>query len=603
MIAVFAVLVIIPFVTRQHLGNCKEGFDDKTTPVTCPGKFWKSNEIDYTTFFKMGYKPKGCGWSQDPSLKNKCPAGNCSAPDNDTKTVYCLSSSRKEADGSATDFSLDWGAKCPEYYGLSKSATNVDYTPFFKLDNKPKGCGWSQDPTLKNKCPAGNYHGGPDKSKNVYCLDPKKNLKDMTTVWEECPEAKAPAAPAAPASQATLETPVVPSAAGSKYMGCGWNQPFNASDQSFFTETQKSPNGKAGACSYGLQTNEKKDKICLNPKLKGSDINTEWTPKTVKGKVYLEECQNLMNKIGKDKPPSKPPVPTPHNTEQHISIPKMNIGSNVYNNMQEHKYKKFIPDDLDHNSLNREKYEAIGKNFIKDEAKSKGVKPPPIHDSEAEILGRMVWRVYAAEMEEKRTKSQKAKDAVMEQEIQLLSKVSKFMKNETDHHKGKKHQGLGCNASEVPDNSPKHYPSKRTDNMFGYTPNEGNNVKREEGHAFEGHPVAGLPRYFDQTNAVEHCFNDHRCGGVNYDSTTGEYSLMPKHARLIKKNHFTAFIKEDKHHGKHHGGHHGKHHGGHHGKHHGGAPDSPYQPITGIGSPRDPNLLPRPYNSLMDLFG
>ena len=282
----------------------------------------------------------------------------------------------------------------------------------------------------------------------------------------------------------------------------------------------------------------------------------------------------------------------------------------VPDNMQDHKYKKFIPHDLDHNSLNREKYEAIGKNFIKDEAKSKRVKPPPIHDSEAEILGRMVWRVYAAEMEEKRTKSQKAKDAVMEQEIQLLSKVSEFMKNETDQHKGKKHQGLGCHASEVPNNSPKHYPSKRTDNMFGYTPNKGHNVKREEGHAFEGHPVAGLPRYFDQTNAVEHCFNDHRCGGVNYDSTTGEYSLMPKHARLIKKHHFTAFIKEDSHgkhhgghHGKHHGGDHGKHHGGHHGKHHGGAPDSPYQPITGIGSPRDPNLLPRPYNSLMDLFG
>ena len=133
--------------------------------------------------------------------------------------------------------------------------------------------------------------------------------------------------------------------------------------------------------------------------------------------------------------------------------------------------------------------------------------------------------------------------------------------------------------------------------MFGCRPNDGNNVKRKKGYAFEGHPVAGLPRYYDQSSAIEHCFKDHRCGGVNYNSTTGEYSLMPKHSRLIKKKNFTAFIKKD---------YHNRHQGGQ--RYHwrdgydNDSSNTSYQPITGIGSPVDPNSFPRPYDSLMDLF-
>ena len=403
-----------------------------------------------------------------------------------------------------------------------------------------------------------------------------------------------------------FSAPAAP-AAGGKYMGCGWNQPANASDQSFFTKTQKNPTGKAGGCSSILTKNDKGDNVCLNPNLKGSDRNTEWNPKIVKGKVYLKECQDLMNKIGPSEPSSQPPAgpsypvapaaPTPHNTGQNGWFPKINIRSNVYNNMQYHRYHRYFSSDLDHRSISREKYEEIGRRFIKEESDIKGVSTPPILDSEAEVLGRMVWRVFIAEIEEKRSQSPKAKENVMEQETELLNKVSNIMKNETDNHMGKKHQGLGCQASDVPDNGPKYYPSKRTDNMFGCRPNDGNNVKRKKGYAFEGHPVSGLPRYYDQSSAIEHCFKDHRCGGVNYNSTTGEYSLMPKHSRLIKKKNFTAFIKKD---------YHNRHQGGQ--RYHwrdgydNDSSNTSYQPITGIGSPVDPNSFPRPYDSLMDLF-
>ena len=120
------------------------------------------------------------------------------------------------------------------------------------------------------------------------------------------------------------------------------------------------------------------------------------------------------------------------------------------------------------------------------------------------------------------------------------------------------------------------------------------------------------------SNAIEHCFNDRACGGVNFDSTTGEYTLMPLHARMIKKPHYTALVKKrhdrpqhpKTHHSKHHEHKHHKHPHHHHSKD--PADDSPYVPITGIGysgnqlckggNPLDPNTLPRPYNSIMDVF-
>ena len=114
--------------------------------------------------------------------------------------------------------------------------------------------------------------------------------------------------------------------------------------------------------------------------------------------------------------------------------------------------------------------EEIGKNFIRDEARIKGSSLPYIHDSEAEVLGRMVWRVYVAEMDQKLANSPKAADEVMQREIQLLDRVSTIMKSETDHHKGKKHQSLATQASTIPGCNPRHHPSRRTSNQFCYRP-------------------------------------------------------------------------------------------------------------------------------------
>ncbi len=289
-------------------------------------------------------------------------------------------------------------------------------------------------------------------------------------------------------------------------------------------------------------------------------------------------------------------------------------GRRVPDNMHHSRYKKFVPSDLDEMPVTKEMYEEIGKDFMRDEASLKGKSLPYIHDHEAEVLGRMVWRVYVAEMQQKLANSPKAADEVMQREIQLLEKVSHIMKTETDHHKGKKHQSIASQASNIPGCNPLGIPSRRTTNQFGYRPPSNHNLKRETGHAFEGRPIHGSPRYYDITNAIEHCFNDRACGGVNFDTTSGEYTLMPVHARLIKRPHYTALIKR-----RHHRPNnprsenkHKKHYHGHHEHGHHSSDEDPYVPITGIGysgnqyckggNPLNPNTLPRPYNSIMDLF-
>ena len=328
------------------------------------------------------------------------------------------------------------------------------------------------------------------------------------------------------------------------------------------------------------------------------------------------EYEQELEREGLLKPPAKDNNEKsnlgPSDTQQYKPNHPHSSGRRVPDDSHQHKYKKFIPDDLDQLPLTQRVYEEMGRDFIKDESKKRGIKKTPgIHDSEAEILGKMVWRVYAAEMEQKRSKSPKANDQLLEREIQLLNEVSKIMKSESDHHKGKgkKHKGITNQASQVPQHGERTEVSTRTTNMYGYVPPSSNDIRREAGYAFEGEPIKGAPIYHDMSNAVEHCETDRACGGVNFDSTTGKFFLMPLQAKLVRRPHYTAFIKKQ--HRRRQNPYDHKNSGRAHGQHH-GLP-SPYIPETGIGfnstssqnkntHPRNPNLLPRPYNSLMDLF-
>jgi len=275
-----------------------------------------------------------------------------------------------------------------------------------------------------------------------------------------------------------------------------------------------------------------------------------------------------------------------------------NKSANVPDDSSNHRYKKYVPSNLDDLPVKPKQYEEIGRDFLKDEAEKRKKNTPKLHNRDAEVLGKMVWRTYVAEVDQKRKNSPKAKDEVMSREINLMNKVSEILKSESDHHKGKgkKHNSIANQASSVSSRcSPKTHTSNHTSNMFTHVPKSGNNIEREHGYAFKGNPIHGTPKYYELSNAIEHCARDRACGGVNYDSTTGHYMLMPVHSKLEKRPHFTAFIKKEHHS-------HSKSHKHNKKRHTHPTTGQDYLPVTGIGSPMNPNTLPRPFNSLYAIY-
>jgi hypothetical protein len=303
--------------------------------------------------------------------------------------------------------------------------------------------------------------------------------------------------------------------------------------------------------------------------------------------------EGMENKKKEEKNEEKEQIP---NANPHMA---QNSSKNVPDDSVNHKYKKYVPSNLDELPVKAKQYEEIGRDFLKDEAKKRKKHSPKLGNRDAEVLGKMVWRTYVAEMDQKRKNSPKAKDEVMSREIQLMNKVSEIMKSESDHHKGKgkKHHSVANQASSVSSRcSPKDHKSHHTTNMFTHIPKSGNDIEREHGYAFKGKPIHGTPKYYELSNAIEHCSRDRACGGVNYDSTTGYYTLMPLHAKLEKRPHYTAFIKKQHHHT------HNAHHKHQHKRHTHPTTGNDYLPVTGIGSLMSPNTLPRPFNSLYAIY-
>jgi len=291
-----------------------------------------------------------------------------------------------------------------------------------------------------------------------------------------------------------------------------------------------------------------------------------------------------------------------------------------------HRYKQWIPDHLDKTHITQSDYEKIGKKFIADEARSRSIHAPPVLDSEAEVLGRLVWRVYTAEIEQKRANSPKSHEELVDRETSLLNKVSQIMRSQTDYTSSNKCASIIQCAKEVNGQYlSNNYTHGRTTNMYGHHHEEP--VQRKVGYAFEGRPLHGSPAYSDANSAIAHCKEDRGCGGINYNTHTHRYELMPKDAHLVKRRGMVAYVKNQGHSAwkKHceyekHGHHDDRHHDdwryrkSYHGNEydHQGREDSPQHYGSSLSHydgggrspwrPQNPNLMPKPYNSLMDLF-
>jgi len=150
----------------------------------------------------------------------------------------------------------------------------------------------------------------------------------------------------------------------------------------------------------------------------------------------------------------------------------------------------------------RVQLENMGRKFLKDESDKKGILPPKILDSEAEVLGRMIWRVYLAEQQQTNNPDPKSREETWEKETKLLHNLSKIMRTHTENNKiNKKTQSLVENSAEVNQGDYPTLHSKRTtNNQFGQSPQNNNQGMQQASSLLSGAPPIGTYQKFKQTN-------------------------------------------------------------------------------------------------------
>ena len=273
-------------------------------------------------------------------------------------------------------------------------------------------------------------------------------------------------------------------------------------------------------------------------------------------------------------------------------------------------------DPTSQRTVSREEYQEMGKKFLEEESNRKGIDSPQILDSEAEVMGRMVWRVYLAEKHQKKANnSQISRQNTMERETQLINKLSQIYRTHSDSQKiNPKQTPLYQSSTNVnTDNSSRMYTNQRTTGVMSstgtYYPKQSHHLSIVHNHEISGNTLSGHPIYTDLTTAIDKCGRVEACGGVNV-SSNGNYTLMTTNGHLSKKRAHTAYIKVTQ-------------------KSNIDQGTSikqseaqlelsrstnPSKTITAslgtsnpqarykTGIPRDPKLAPTPYNSLMNLF-
>lgn len=133
--------------------------------------------------------------------------------------------------------------------------------------------------------------------------------------------------------------------------------------------------------------------------------------------------------------------------------------------------------------------------------------------------------------------------------------------NADDQAINNKQHPLYENASHVHMSTvPQTYTNTRTTNMLAHNPTK-NNMDRKEGYAFSGATMSDDSYYTDLTTAAEECNNSVLCAGINFDITSGQYSLMSMESTLKPRRGYVAYIKKPSKYGgisPHYGGRHHK---------------------------------------------
>ena len=233
-------------------------------------------------------------------------------------------------------------------------------------------------------------------------------------------------------------------------------------------------------------------------------------------------------------------------------------------------------------------FAAMGRKFARDEANMKGIAAPKISDSEAENLGRQVWRVYKSEQKESKAKNEKkARAETMKLETELVDTFAELVRShsEDNKRKHKKHSIYKNSKSLNGEKQSVSHTNHRTTGIMTHTgtyyPTQKHHFSTVHNYMISGDNLSGHEVYSDSSIAMDKCANDENCGGVNR-THSGDYTLMPTGSVLHPKHGSKAHVKSAQY------------------LPHSHDKQTHYKFKTG--HPRDPRLNPKPYNSLMDLF-
>ena len=151
---------------------------------------------------------------------------------------------------------------------------------------------------------------------------------------------------------------------------------------------------------------------------KSNPINSSRPTSLADGARNIEKAAtNLSDDIGNIFHDNLSTSSTPAPTDKKCNILKIH-------NSSHDSYGKWFPKKLHSLNLTQKQYEEAGRKFLNEESVKKGVKHTHILDSEAEILGRLLWRVHLASITQKcDNDSQKSVTNTMNHELALMKKV------------------------------------------------------------------------------------------------------------------------------------------------------------------------------------
>jgi len=96
-------------------------------------------------------------------------------------------------------------------------------------------------------------------------------------------------------------------------------------------------------------------------------------------------------------------------------------------------YGQWFPGQVSKLNLSQTNYEHAGRKFLNEESVKKGVRTPLVMDSEAEVLGRLLWRVHLAAITQNCMKNTPTSvTTTMNDELALMKKVHQIQNSRTE---------------------------------------------------------------------------------------------------------------------------------------------------------------------------